>query len=1546
MDSIRQLAEGKIADLKHLTRSILNSSPPDITSAIISNSGEAFNTFNALFAKIIDTRANFVTILGAWEHFDKTVIEFDASLRRTQEKIAKYEYPFSKQLCNLQGTVDMISTALNALQTTANSDQSAPTISLEVGSLKELHADVSKTHEALEASLKHVSLEPDQSSISALARRSEDLEAFTTLMMKTCASWTRVAELFQEFNNQKARLEEKTGAFEVRSEALANEEMASKTLIGVTSLLEQSRVCLGDYQDSPVKLKGAKDLLSSLTPFTSNATILELQGELTGLWTRLSSAQQAVRSLMRRCEERIECDSKLKTEFASHTLFVTGLENELQALSSTGRLTGDSPLPKPLCVDSMQSAEMSFSFFTFSTNVTDFINQSRMAVSHHANAINAFKTKLLKEEREIAELLCQEFLEDGMVELAKENLVARLDRIFKAIAKQEEVSMKCLNTVTDVNSGISKILENLSLRVEAFLLNEDNSRSASREKLDVVQARLKTLTEVLENDVEAVATVFQLISSPNDQEWVSYKNVERLLMDDITGLRSRVQDLSASLAEEITDLTKIASLQSQIIERHSAFLAKLSIVPSLLPTPTKKPIYDGEEIVDVLNKILVKMRSAHESLVSERNEFNRVTDSCVSTFCETVQRYANHRRQPYGLFVCRIDQHKVALEEACRKSGKLEQEVADELRKWEAFLDDVRELRHVLAVRESDLQVFTTTGTIAERAGHIRDIEESLDNQINQLLDKMVASGSAVAPLRSNSDTVTPIVTALTTRYETLRKTVTCSQNDIRTVILADEDLKKDCAACMQMLANQEVHLNSLCNPPIVLSSGSYALDGLQERIQKVNAFSKELNALKKDHLTPFDSRVRLTKTQLKDCGFDESDVDSVDQSISEMWKLFDRLQQDSTAVIAELKSLSRACGTFFKLSEETSAWLKTQQESFAMLVSDISLTDCADIQQLTSQLSERANAIHKLFLDLHASGERHLAGCSSECSRLLGVIQTTKGFTVQNPSNKNLTQKNLLGGLQEQHASLLASATRRKDEISAVLLSLTAYDELFSGLQSWMLAVESEMSRICDGEADDGSRANMISLWSTPSSYLAIRSSSLLSRLARFHERAIQIADKQAHLDVLLTRSNQLLEEQPSSGVSRFVAQRVGVLSRTFVQLTAQVMKHIEQSSVFLKGIEKLQESRDAYGAWEKGFRSKLAQAKLEETPSKVLMAVKSVAASLPMGDVLLDTCRRWSISVQNDVLGTTSAVSQPMLATDLIASYTELQKTISQYQLEAEKTLTDLQVKQVNFTNASSWLDAAERRLTAIWESINSPPPGDLRGTSIESVLMYYEQRASKGVTELTNLHVEVMEHNDSQLTSKLYAFKARLAQLLKNMEERLKELRSHREATNIVMMRQQLALERFAQTTGEPVPESAFQLKGNVVRVVLSSYDAERRLTVLQGLHDELVMEGRHLLEVMIDSADQLISTEDAFLTEVVTEQSEQLRCQQAELERLTRWAIEQLEEVSGAWKRMALTEEMIDSWLTEAEQAMVRPNRDVEASIVEKKKTLEAMKVGPI
>ncbi|KAM7539973.1 hypothetical protein Aperf_G00000041104 [Anoplocephala perfoliata] len=1554
-ETIRQKGEKLCSDLKEACFNCLTMSPPDLVPALLSITNERIADFTNLCSRIIDVHSQHTGILASWEKLNAVIAEFDSCLQRTQESIANYDMPYSEDSSGFQSKVDLFSFALNILNGFGDEDLTISSPCVEVHTLRNKFSQLSECHSQLKSLLGEVHTKEDSSVTSAIAHRSNDIKSLNKRLQELIATWGKISEEFKQFSTGCEILGEEVNEFGKQMESLVEESETCSSVIVVNDLIKRCELCLEKHVNFLDTLKMVKEKFSAMAPHTSNSAILELQESLASHQNRYTSIQQMGRSLIKKLKERLETDAKLKTELANHFAALSDAEETLLKLTTSGRLSSNISISKSLSLVAMPCSELTFAFAKFSNALHDYLNCQKQSLINHTEKLSKFQQELFERGKNIQDIVSQDMLDDGTSTQDLSALRGRLDDLFKKTEEVKKINEACETFIMELDSQVTKAIEEFGLCIDSFVQLEAESRHVSDEflansesfvtKLSSISARMSEETPLL-----AALKRLKLKLPTHDTEWKDYVGVCDVLLNEFSALKQRVEQLKTTICSEVQDLTLVDSLHRKLTDLHSAQKSRLSQLSSYVnQTPTSLDTTSWEKMISQLTAYATFIKTSKSDLESATTDYTREANNLLSSLADSVKAYSSHRKQPVGMLITRIEGQKVLFEDSERQAERLDRELSDGISRWDDFIVQLKGLQQWLKTRENDFETVSAAETLEARTNGLRDLEETIRKIGGPMFDRARSCGCSLQSLRPNLSVVNLATSWMNDRYNALIKSLSERQNMLKKSVMAKGELHELADRCSNILERQETQLTELYGQPFFVPSGPSSIEGIEERLRKLEEFQHVLDELKSVHLIPLDERIQAVKDQLRACGFDQTEVSSAVTRIADLWRSYNALRGRSTEILTELEKLAKGGREFHKLTMKMSVWLKEQKEAFSALGVDASITDCADIHELTDRLSKRSNAFHRFCIELLSNGEHHLAECSASAAYILGVAKSLNVQLVQDSSSSKVhSQESLIENLQKCFQTLSSRATKQKDELSAMLLSLTAYTELFSNLQTWVSSVEKGIAK----EAVTSDSTKEMELFSTPSSFLTIRSANVLSQLAQDHERARQIGEKQAHLDVLLSRSNRLLEEWGSSEVTRFAAQRTGTLSRRFVELTIQVKRQIEGKTMNLKNIECLQGARNAYTAWEKDIRSKFGNACHEENLNEVLSCTKRVLKSLEMGDVLLESCRQWALNVQADALG--SKAVDPILANDLVVSYETLKNTISQKLESIEKQVAQQRTKQLSIISVSSWLETAEQRLQAVISSVYSSPQANLKTAPFISTMAFYELAVDNGLSELSTLQTECTNkeiiEDDAQLSSRLYAIKLRLAQCLSELEERAKNLKAYREAIELVSIRQKMTLERYVQITGkgQTIPETVSQLLDSptsILEVLLSAYDAERRLTVLRGINDELVIDGRQLLEAMIESADRLISScmeqHDDFLAGVVSKQNEELRKEQTNLERVSKKSIELLESVTDAWKGFTRTEEDLSDWLTEMEQTSVRPIISANMPTEERKRVLSEM-----
>ncbi|KAH9285528.1 Nesprin-1 [Echinococcus granulosus] len=1554
IETVHQKGDKRCADLKEACVRCLATSPSDLAPALLAATNNQLTEFPNLCEKIVTTHSLYTSILTVWEKLDMAAAEFDASSQRFQESLANYEVPYCENPSNFQAKVDMLSSTLDVLNGMKDMDSSASGLWLEALTLRNKFSQLAEYSTQLKSILTEIPTKEDPSLASTISQRSNELKSLIKTLQQIIATWQRMSDHLSEILRESEELGKEADEFAKEVEDLVKGEGFCTSVIAVNDLIERCELCMERHGNFTDALKMMKGKLSSLTPHTNNSTILELQGALTNHLTQHTSNQQLGRSLIKRLKERLDTDAKVKADLGRYNAALSEAELTLVKLTTFGRLIPNISLPKPLSLSTIPNSETNFNFVKFSNAVQEYMIQQKQSVARHNEQLSRLQEELAGQQKEIYDLINQNMLEDDGSILAKNGIKCRLEELVGRVEQVKKDDSACEVFILESNLQIAKIIDELGSCVDVFVHIEGDSRRIPGDFLansETILTNLNALSTRLNEDAPLLSPIkkIHMRLPTDDHEWKNYMSLYDLLLNEFDNLRQRVEHLKTTVRDEVNELTRVADLRRQWVDLHSRHVAKLSQISTYVQqTPASLDMTSEEKVISQLNAYLALVKSSKVDLQTAVAEYTHKATILLSSLTDTVKSFSSHRNQPVGMLVACIEGQKGHFEDAECQAERMEKEITEEIAHWDKFITQLRAFQQWLLARDADLEATSAAKTFAERTNGLRSLDETLQKNGGPMLDRIVSCGCTLRSLRSNLTVINHATTWITDRHNILLKEVSERRNSLKNMILAEEELHRNANCCSDLLDIQEAQLSELCEKPFAASSAPSTIDGFEERLQKLHEYLRQLEGSKSTHLVPLDERIQSVKNQLKTCGLDQAEVNNAVAKISELWKRYTRLRESCIRVSTELEKLVKGSKAFYKLTSEMNSWLIEQKETFAGLDRGTPILDYHNIHELTDQLANRANAFHRFYMELNSTGERRLADCSSSATDMLNTARSINMPILQDGSSKVHSQETLIADLHKCFQSLHTQATKRRDEISSLLVSLTTYDELFMSLHTWVSSVTKEVTK--EGTED---AAKEMQLWSTPSSYLTIRSSHVLSQLAQSHERAEQIGEKQAHLDILLSRSSRLLEEWGFSEVTRFAAQKAGTLSRRFVELTIQVKKQIEQKSMILRNIERLQEARDAYNVWEKDVRGKFARACHEDYSTEVLKKVKRVAKSLDMGDVLLEACRQWALSVQSDALG--SKAANPSLVQDLMTSYETLKSMISQKLENIEKHIAQQRAKQLTIASLSSWLEAAEQRLQAIVSSIYTPPQIILKSASFVAVMAFYEQSVASALSELCSLQSECSNkvgfEDDSQLSSRFYAFKVRLAQCVGEAEERAKNLNAYGEASELVSICQKLTLERYVQITGKSttIPETVSQLTDpptTVLEALLSPYDAERRLTVLQGAYDELVIDSRQLLETMIDSADRLVSTtmeQEAFLAEVISERNEVLREEQTKLEQLTRKSIELLRGITESWKVFTRTEEELSDWLMAMEQASARPMIKIEMSVDERRQTLAEMQM---
>nr|CDS27008.2 nesprin 1 [Hymenolepis microstoma] len=1551
-EAIRQKGEKQIADLKKTCVKCMATSPPDLLPALLSATNEHAIDFNKLLSKITDSHSQYLNINEMWEKFDAKTTEFDSCHRRVLESITKFEVPYSEDLPGFLSKANLLSLALDALDSPEEVESATPGLCEEIQALRTKFSQVSEYHVKLKSLLDEVYTKEDSSVTSTILIRSNRMKSLRKTLQNLINTWRKLTNEFEQLFKGCEVLENEVSDFGKQIESLSKESVSCNSLIIVNDLITRCEMNIDKHRKLGDTLKLLKERSTTLTPHTSNATILELQGSLATCQNKFISIQNTGRSLVKQLRERLEINAKLITELSNYFSTLSDAEETLLRLTTSGRLVFNISFPKSMSLASRPCSELTFAFVKLSKFLQEYMNEQKQSLMTHSEKLSKFQQELTEKQGDIQDVLNLNLLEDETSFQDRSALKRRLSNLLEQTKEVKKTNESCEVFMTELNSHMTKAIEELGLCVDSFVQLESESRRVSDDFLANSEPLFGKLTSLLGriNDANSILASVRKLDRKlptKDSEWKDYVGMCDILLNEFKVLKQKVEQLKATIGSEVQNLKEIEKLQKELSDLHLNYKTKCSLVPTYVNrAPNFLDTSSSENVVSQFSSYVVLIRTAKDGLQSASAEYARNATSILSSLSDSIKTYSSHRKQPVGMLITRMESQKVIFEDTARQYARLDKEITEEISKWDEFITLFRGLLQWFNARENDFQALSAVETVTERTNFLRDLEETLRKTGAPMFDRALSSSCSLRSLRSNLNAVNMAMSWITDRYNALLKSVSDGRSELKSTILAKEELRKSADYCLEILERQEAKLTDLGSQSFSVPSPALSIEGIDERLRRLEEFQHNLDESKTAHLNPLNERIQTVKNQLKTCGFDQAEVNDAVNRIAELWKFFNLLKERYTKISSGYEKLAKGGKEFMKQTREMSSWLKEQRETFFNLHSDTSVAECASIQDLVGCISKRSNAMHQFCMELNTNGGRYLSECLSSADHIINIAKSLNISLLQDRSPSKIhTRESLIASLDKDFQDLSMQATKQKDELLSLLLFLTAYAELFTNLQNWVTFVEDEVSKDTDEERD-------IQLYSTPSSYITIRSAHVLSLLAQGHERAGQIGEKQAHLDVLLSRSNRLLEEWGSSEMTRFAAQKVSSLSRRFVGLTMQVKRQIEINTIKVKNIEVLQESRNAYTNWEKEIRSKFGYACQEEKLTDVLAHVKRIFKSLEMGNVLLESCQQLALTVQSDALGSNS--TDPALAQDLMASYESLKSAIAQKLETVEKQVSTKRAKQLSIDSLSSWLEGAEQKLQGVISSIYSPAHTNLKNASFNSVIAFFELSIGNGISELSALQSECINRetfeDDPQIASRLYPFKTRLSNYLSELEERAKNLNAYREASELVSIRQRMTLERYVQVISRSmtIPESASEIvdpSSIILEALLSAYDAERRLAILRGINDELLIEGRQLLDTMIGSADRLISNSieqsNSCLSDVISVRNEELRDEQINLERVSKQSIELLESVNDAWEIFSRTEEDLSDWLMEMEQTSVRPTFNADMPIDERKRILSEM-----
>lgn len=1467
-------------------------------------------------------------LLTAWEQFDNALTEFDEAMQRLSELVRKFEAVFVDDLLSLHETGKLLVMAYRILDRSEDGLHHRSGICSQASVVITVFIRLSQRFEDFKSASNSIDSSDLVKEFQAKEHQLLEIKEF----VKKCGDrWSDASSNYNEFELQAAALSDRMSGFKSSLERLAEDESNAQTVIDLSLLMEKITISLEVNAPLLVDMQELKNIVALLIPCTTNSAINQFQGRLSSIQETYTIAQQVGSKTIAKCEQRLTLDSEFKEEIKQHTCWMDEVENELRRLSEQSPFLDHLPLPKSASLDDCLISEMTFIFLNFSAAICEYLEHQKQAFTKQSKVLAVLNESVVNRGKVIDKLQLSHLLKDEMVTVALNTLKLRVSRLNDKIGKTRQDNSTCKLLIEELDISLQSGLDELKACVETFCSIEADSRSPVSKDVAIALQRLSKVQNGL--DAIRIDIPFIEIYQRVQNKWQPCSLLIKSVEDEVDGLRQRISVLRESVTGELQALERLASYFAQFTKRCDEFsksLDRTNIITSEVAVDTV------DAIATCLNETTMAMQTEKQRISNLRMDINKIGSDILAKQATTLKEYAHVRRRPVGVLALRIEQCNNDHQSILRRSEKLDRELSVQCADWDVFLAHFNDIRQWITIRQNRLLEYASMDKLGERMSGIRTLTSEMKDEGESKLEAGISLGHNI-PM-NNSQLVNAAISCLRSQWDELRKSISLYETQIRHSIVVDEDLRNAGLECERYLEGQENELRDILAEPIMLLLTPPGVQAIMARIERLQAASAQLVNLKVQRLLPFDKKVQLAKAQLRECNMNLSEVTSALTINSSMWNRFKQLEEKIVRMSSELENLSVVYSVFFELYTTTAQWIEKKGQLLDIFNQPSNATDVRD---LTGHLSTTVNNVHQLSMDLHSIGVKKLKDCQESCIQLLNKVQSTKHFLIQYSLSRNPTQTTLLFDLQKKHLDLTERSAQLEIRLADTLLWWSAFDEIYVGLNAWIVSVESDASLEKEDSATD------MKLLAVPGTYVTIRSTNLLSNIRRCHERVAEIADRQPQIELLLSRSNRFLQAE-SAEMSRCAgisAKLACELSHRFALLSGRVRRRLEECSTALVSVERLQDAREVYLAWEKTARSAFTRIQIgnqsvlsQEDCLAIKTATKNLIDSLQLGCVMLETCKRWAITVQSEVLAS-SLDTTHILADDLISSYKALQDQIVSKQAMIEQTLLKVSEMRHLQDSLTTWIDEAESKFQLILNEL-------LDSTRID--LAEHETRTKETFALLSSLKLELIDRDSdlvklqhcSGLAKRFEVLKVRLLSSAQEVEAHINEIIAFRQASELVMVKQSLSLEQYLHACGN----------SNDVETTLASLtsipDVEKRLAILRDLQEQLNAEGHHLVELMLNSADRLLANavQNAYVVDLVVQQTEQARREQGKLRSNTQKALETLKDVSERWKYLSSDHESLEAWLTEHEQTASRPFVVEETCATDKEKKLQELKVS--
>ncbi|BHF61574.1 hypothetical protein SprV_0100454900 [Sparganum proliferum] len=1524
--------------------------PPSITHIVLSISADLINTVGATLVELTSRQAHLSQILSSWDAFEATTNEFESSLRTLRTSLMSYEHPAAEtvgQIGENADLLDQVRSVLNETNSTETPGTGSPLMSQAID-CRQRYDQLDVCLAALRLALETLtpSLQLDASVVSQRKQAELGLLGVQTQITKFADAWRQVYRTHLDYETELADIRAQTDEFATKMEDLAVEAKTDTSRLSAAQLnamAARSKELCAHFGFIEAKLVDCKSRLSALIHHRPNSSLMTLQQQIAGARERFDCSRRLSAQLVENCAQRIAADERLRATIAENATWLEDAEKQLETLRAVERFTGETFSP-PLA-DMHSSSEPIFRVFNFSSALSNCLSELKKVGLTRYDTAKTLRTSLKEREKVVT---C-ELSPPNLLSPQDAEEIATLRQRFKAYEarvsswlQEEELA---INAINELDTAFVTVLEDFTSYVEEFSRLELDSRfkppptsSETLQPLEDLRLQLDALAVQIKEKLSN-RSLFKLHELLSNANWPPYSRLYQALADRVGVFSDEVDTLRGHLIAEIDELKNLRLLDERFVELHKVYAERLDKV--LSESIVTEQAADLCDVPRTLQVSTVSLKETLDVLAGFSSEMETVFGENLSNQTSALKNFADRRQRPTGILLSHLQRSQAAYMGLHHRAEHMRSECEEQVQAWEAFSVRFVEILDFASTCRTRMRDLERTEVIVNQFNGLQNLSEELKTSGPgyEKLDQVISlSRRLITLLESASARTKPgwpssgveiigrAIHLLRAEWEKLQDCIAAKLTSLEAAVLAREKLSQLGNDCQRQLDAIEKQLAVTIKEPVtLLVNVPPGTRSVEERLRRLGDIDSSLVRLRETLLSPLNDRIQQKKEELRDCKVDLSELNSFTTQVASLWEAYSALHTD---VSRRRDVLTRLAFTYEKftttIDEEKRFGFGELQAKFETLAkderSDCRLLETDGVRALTEKISKSLDQLHAFRMELRVDGDRRLRECEFHRPKVQSIIQETKGaFDVRGSDGVGLTAWDMpLTELCTAYADLNENALQIERQLSDLLLQWTAFDEVYTSLSTWINTAEADTSAV-SADFDEESR-----LWAVPSSFLTIRSTNLICQLAHNRDRASEMAAKQAELDLLISRSDHLrkqLHEDSGTSASLMATPAYGdlaihqtqELSQRFSRLTTKLNRHIEELSAALLAVEKLQNARTAYSAWERDTRCSMTRIQVDRSAlmsseasngsgdgkNEILAALKILAESLERGDQLLVTCKGWAATVQSDVLAhdglavATNTTSAHMLVSDLLSSYTLLRDQVLMKQTLVQQELAEIAGMKQARSALVSWLNNAEAKVRCvIEEAVIKLPPTPVGGGG-DSVLRVCEATTREGLTLLSALKLDLIEkeqllkdQQDQDLTEavetdsgsrggriaivkRFERLRTHLLHTLEDLEGRLKELIAYREASELVCLRQSLAFERYCQACGP----TAVKLAGSAGELVekmteeemgrfflpslLSLADAERRLGMLRGLYDDLRADSRHFLELTVASADHLLA-----------------------------------------------------------------------------------------